>query len=219
MLELAILGLLKEFPLHGYELKKRLNDSLGHLWGVSYGSLYPALARLEKAGAIEVIDPPVATATIPATGSISGEAAAARLRRRPRPSGRTRKAYRIASRGQTLFTELLSADVGPGADEDRTFALKLAFCRHLDPPARLELLERRRAHLAEKLARGRAALAELARGGRGRIADRYTRALIEHETLTAERDLEWVDSLIEQERTADHTGGPHTLGQPQGGNP
>ncbi|MGH9003284.1 MAG: PadR family transcriptional regulator, partial [Acidimicrobiia bacterium] len=53
MLELAILGLLKELPLHGYELKKRLNDSLGHLVGVSYGSLYPALARLEKAGAIE----------------------------------------------------------------------------------------------------------------------------------------------------------------------
>ena len=47
MLELAILGLLKEFPLHGYELKKRLNDTLGHVWGVSYGSLYPALARLE----------------------------------------------------------------------------------------------------------------------------------------------------------------------------
>ena len=219
MLELAILGLLKELPLHGYELKKRLNDNLGHLWGVSYGSLYPALARLEKAGAIEVIDPPVSASTIPATGSISGEAAAARLRRRPRPSGRTRKAYRIASRGQALFTELLQAEPSTGADEDRTFALKLAFCRYLEPPARLELLQRRRAHLAEKLARGRAALADLARNPRGRVADRYTRALIEHETLTAERDLEWVDSLIEQERTADHSEGPSSLGQHQGGTP
>ncbi|HEV7688652.1 MAG TPA: PadR family transcriptional regulator, partial [Acidimicrobiia bacterium] len=60
MLELAILGLLKELPLHGYELKKRLNDTLGHVWGVSYGSLYPALARLERMGAIEVVDPPAA---------------------------------------------------------------------------------------------------------------------------------------------------------------
>ena len=51
MLELAILGLLKEQPLHGYELKKRLGDTLGFLWGVSYGSLYPALRRLERAGA------------------------------------------------------------------------------------------------------------------------------------------------------------------------
>ena len=55
MLELAILGLLKELPLHGYELKKRLNDTLGHVWGVSYGSLYPALKRLEREGAVEPV--------------------------------------------------------------------------------------------------------------------------------------------------------------------
>ena len=56
MLELAVIGLLKEQPLHGYELKKRLSDTLGFLWGVSYGSLYPALRRLERAGAIEVVE-------------------------------------------------------------------------------------------------------------------------------------------------------------------
>src|SRR5205807_9292847 len=111
MLELAILGLLKELPLHGYELKKRLNDTLGHVWGVSYGSLYPALARLERMGAIEVVDPPTAApVTIPATGSIAGEAAAARLRRPLRRSGRTRTAYRIASAGQALCEALLQAD-------------------------------------------------------------------------------------------------------------
>ena len=37
MLELAILGLLKNQPLHGYELKKRLGETLGSLWGISYG--------------------------------------------------------------------------------------------------------------------------------------------------------------------------------------
>src|SRR5687767_12173990 len=171
MLELAILGLLKELPLHGYELKKRLNDTLGHVWGVSYGSLYPALARLERMGAIEVVDPPPAPASgaipIPATGSIAGEAAAARLRRPLRRSGRTKKAYRIAAAGEALFNELLRADPSPGTDENRSFALKLAFCRHLEPPARLELLQRRRNQLAEKLVRNRQA----------RASDRYTRAL------------------------------------------
>lgn len=198
MLELAILGLLKEVPLHGYELKKRLNDSLGHFFGVSYGSLYPALARLEKAGAIEAVDPPsAASPAIPATGSISGEAAAARLRRPLRRGGRNRKAYRIASRGQALFEKLLRADTGPGGDDDRAFALKLVFCRHLEPAARLDLLERRRAQLAARLTRSREAQAALAgAGGRG---DRYTRSLLEHETTSAERDLEWVDSLIAQE--------------------
>jgi len=205
MLELAILGLLKELPLHGYELKKRLNDTLGHVWGVSYGSLYPALARLERMGAIEVVDPPPAPQAgaipIPATGSIAGEAAAARLRRPLRRSGRTRKAYRIAAAGQALFNELLRADPTPGTDENRAFALKLAFCRHLEPPARLELLQRRRNQLADKLARGRQAPA----------SDRYTRALIEHETTTAERDLEWVDSLIAAERGATDAGDSMTL--------
>jgi DNA-binding PadR family transcriptional regulator len=206
MLELAILGLLKESPLHGYELKKRLNETLGHVWGVSYGSLYPALARLERAGAIEVVDPPAPPPAggipIPATGSIAGEAAAARLRRPTlRRSGRTRKAYRLADAGHALFQELLRAEAAPGSDENRAFALKLAFCRHLDPPARLEILQRRKDQLADKLARGRQALA----------SDRYTRALIEHETTTAERDLEWVDSLIAAERGASDAGDSMTL--------
>ncbi len=52
MIELPILGLLKESPLHGYELKKRLGETLGFLWGVSYGSLYPALRRLESKGLV-----------------------------------------------------------------------------------------------------------------------------------------------------------------------
>jgi DNA-binding PadR family transcriptional regulator len=210
MLELAILGLLKESPLHGYELKKRLNETLGHVWGVSYGSLYPALARLERTGAIEVVDPPATAPSgipIPATGSIAGEAAAARLRRPTlRRSGRTRKAYRLAAAGQALFEELLLTEPTSGTDENRAFALKLAFCRHLDRPARLEILQRRRAQLAEKLARGRQA-----RASRGSAPDRYTRALIEHETTTAERDLEWVDSLIAAERGAIDAGDSMTL--------
>ena len=56
MLELAILGLLQEQPRHGYELKKRLSETLGSFWGISFGSLYPALRRLERSGAIEVVD-------------------------------------------------------------------------------------------------------------------------------------------------------------------
>ena len=51
MLEFAILGLLREEPRHGYELKRALGD-LG-FWQVSFGSLYPALRRLEKGGFIE----------------------------------------------------------------------------------------------------------------------------------------------------------------------
>ena len=90
MLELAVLGLLSEQPLHGYELKKRLSETLGPLWGISFGSLYPALRRLERDGSIvqtEAVETSAA-AFVP-TGSLDGDLAAARLRRRPRPSRRT----------------------------------------------------------------------------------------------------------------------------------
>ena len=56
MLELAVLGLLKEQQLHGYELKKRLTEALGPFSSVSFGSLYPALNRLEAAGAVRAVE-------------------------------------------------------------------------------------------------------------------------------------------------------------------
>ena len=50
MLELAILGLLLESPMHGYELRKRLTGLLGAFRAFSYGSLYPALRRMQVDG-------------------------------------------------------------------------------------------------------------------------------------------------------------------------
>ncbi|MGH3317957.1 MAG: PadR family transcriptional regulator, partial [Nocardioidaceae bacterium] len=48
--EMAVLGLLHESPMHGYELRKRVSTLLG--WGrvLSYGSLYPALKQMRRAG-------------------------------------------------------------------------------------------------------------------------------------------------------------------------
>jgi DNA-binding PadR family transcriptional regulator len=214
VLELAILGELQEQPLHGYELKKRLSEMLGFFSGVSFGSLYPALRRLERAEAIEVVaalgagTPAPASAPMPATGSLKGEAAAARLRLVPGGSARAggrrpRKAYRITPLGREHFLALLRAD--DGAEDERLFTLKLSFCRYLDRDARLELLGRRRAQLADRLARARRS-----RGG-GR-EDRYTSSLMEHRTRSIERDVEWIDDLIAQETAGpgggDAPGGP-----------
>ena len=41
VLEFAVLGLLQDNPMHGYELRKRLNGVLGTFRAISYGSLYP----------------------------------------------------------------------------------------------------------------------------------------------------------------------------------
>ncbi len=101
--------------------------------------------------------------------------------------------YRITPAGERLFEQLLESE--STVDDDRAFTLRLAFCRHLQPEARLGLLERRRAQLVERLARARNSF----RGRRERM-DLYTRSLIEHGTESTERDISWLDSLIAQER-------------------
>ncbi len=83
MLDLAILGLLHEQELHGYEIRRRLRDELGLFANISFGSLYPALSRLESSGAVTVTESTGATAAppIPPTGSLSGDRAGLRARR------------------------------------------------------------------------------------------------------------------------------------------
>jgi len=199
VLELAILGLLKEQDLHGYELKKRLTEALGPLSSVSFGSLYPALSRLERKGALAAAsaEPGPAAPPVPMTGSIAGEVAAFRARRAAgrhptARSGRGRKVYRITAAGEVLFEQLLESEP---LDDDRAFTLRLAFCRHLRPDARLGLLERRRAQLVERLAQARTTF----RGRRDGM-DTFTRSVVEHGAETTERDITWLDELIAMER-------------------
>jgi DNA-binding PadR family transcriptional regulator len=194
VIELAILGLLKESELHGYELKKRLKELLGPLSRVSFGSLYPALARLEAEGHVKAVEAAdtVFVPAFPATGSFAGEAAAFRAARRTASAirgPRNRKVYGITDRGEERLAELIAA---PG-DDDRTFPLKLAFCRWCSPEVRLGLLQRRRATLVERLSARRSTRTPSER------LDRYVRSLVEHETESTERDIAWLDRLIEEE--------------------
>lgn len=133
MLELAILGLLKERPMHGYQLSKELSSTLGSIRRVSYGSLYPTLRRLEEAGEVEVQP---------------GEAAA-----------RRKNVYRITAAGEIAFDEMLS-EQGTDAADDSKFGVRLAFFRYLKPEKRIRLLERRRALLEERLNTTQAKLTE-----------------------------------------------------------
>jgi DNA-binding PadR family transcriptional regulator len=214
VLDLAILGLLHEQELHGYEIRRRLRDELGLLANISFGSLYPALSRLEKSGAVTVTESDAASAAaapMPFTGSLSGERAGMRARRAGAPRGtkRSRKVYRITDQGRRLFEQLLDADEPAGTDDARSFGLRLAFARHLAPQARLALLERRRMQLARHLD------ADRARASGGRL-DVYTRSLVEHSTEATEHDIAWLDRLIEAERLKQEAPRPEP-GDPRGG--
>jgi DNA-binding PadR family transcriptional regulator len=197
MLDMAILGLLEERDLHGYEIRRQLRDNLGLLANVSFGSLYPALTRLEKTGAVVATEesPPqqgkAATKPVaPHTGSLSGELAVLRARRHSSThSRRGKKVYRITDKGRQLFVQLL-AD-GGSLDDARSFGLRLAFARHLAPQARLSLLERRRAQLVQRLAEAEGTKAEL---------DVYASSVVQHTADSIAQDITWLDRLIASER-------------------
>jgi DNA-binding PadR family transcriptional regulator len=193
-LELAILGLLKEQPRHGYELKKQLAEVTGPFARVSFGSLYPALGRLEAQGAVQAVDAP-ATPPVPAMGSLGAELAAFKARHVGARHSRGRKVYEITARGHELFDELLAAG-NTSVDDERGFGLRLAFARYLAPDARLRLLERRRAHLVEQLAQTSAAVNANA------TRDAYRTSILEHSTATTEAHISWLDGLIAAERGA-----------------
>jgi DNA-binding PadR family transcriptional regulator len=204
MLDMAILGLLEERDLHGYEIRRQLRDNLGILANVSFGSIYPALTRLEKAGAVVATEAPApsegsaAAAPPPPTGSLSGELAILRARRHtPSRSRRGKKVYRITDAGRVLFTHLLT-ESGP-VDDARSFGLRLAFARHLAPQARLALLERRRALLVQRLAEAGGSTADL---------DVYARSVVQHTADSVAQDIDWLDRLIAAERATPPSAAP-----------
>jgi DNA-binding PadR family transcriptional regulator len=195
MLEMAVLGLLKEQDMHGYELRKRLADVYGFPSAVSFGSLYPALSRLEDVGAVRVLDP--------AKGQSPPSAASLLAERR---ASRRRKVYSITALGAKLFEELLTGSQGSGED-DRSFNLRLAFARYLPPEGRLGLLERRRAVLGERMA-------QLAARARARRDDRYMRILVERQQEALSRDVSWLEHLITEERAGETLNGTATGARP-----
>jgi DNA-binding PadR family transcriptional regulator len=192
MLEMAVLGLLKEQDMHGYELKKRLSDVFGVSSAVSFGSLYPALARLEAAGAVAVL----AVAKDPLPGGTGQQLAERRTDRR-------RKVYGITALGAKMFEDLLTGSQSGGEDE-RSFHLRLAFAGYLPPESRLGLLQQRRAVLGERLV-------QLASRARARRDDSYMKILFERQREALSGDVSWLDHLIEEERVGKTAAGPSSL--------
>ncbi len=177
VLELAVLGLLHESPMHGYELRKRLNALLGMFRAFSYGSLYPCLKQLLARGLIvedRPEEPNVALAL---------------------QSRRSKIVYKLTADGKEKLQELL-AEAGPSSWEDETFGVHFAFFAQTDADTRIRILEGRRNRLEERSAGFKAALTRT----REKL-DAYTLALQEHGLESVEREVRWLNELIASERT------------------
>ncbi|MEY3752301.1 MAG: PadR family transcriptional regulator [Actinobacteria bacterium] len=123
-LEFALLGLLSQTPLHGYELRKRMGTIFGPFRALSFSVLYPQLRRMLEAGLIEetVVDS---------------------------PSRRSRIVYDITDKGQARF-ESLTETVSPDTWEDEGFEIRFAFFSPTSSKNRLRILEGRHRRLKEK---------------------------------------------------------------------
>jgi DNA-binding PadR family transcriptional regulator len=123
-LEFALLGLLSESPLHGYELRKRLMAIFGPFRALSFSVLYPQLKRMVIAETIEAKEIGVT-------------------------SKRTRIVYTITKKGLQRFAELNGA-VTADALEDEGFGVRFAFFTPTTTMNRVRILEGRLQRLQEK---------------------------------------------------------------------
>lgn len=184
VLEFAVLGLLHESPMHGYELRKRLNILLGSLRVFSYGSLYPCLKELVARDWLvedRAVEPPHGAKAAP---SLGGTGAASR---------RSKIVYRLTPEGEERFQQLLS-DAGPSAWEDENFGVHFAFFGRTDAAIRLRILEGRRSRLEERLDLFRQSVTRT----RERL-DRYTLEAQRHGLESVEREVRWLNELIQTE--------------------
>jgi len=180
VLEFAILGLLQESPMHGYELRKELAAKLGSIRAaISYGSLYPTLRRLQAAGWITEADEPT-----PAAGEVP-----------VLTSKRGRVVYKITAEGKERFADMI-AQAGPETYDDAGFGVHFAFFARTDQATRLRILEGRRRKVEER----RESLRDVL-GRAGERLDAYTLELQRHGLDACEREVRWLEELIVNERS------------------
>ena len=114
-LEFALLGLLSQNPLHGYELRKRMGAIFGPFRALSFSVLYPQLRRMVEGGVIE-------ESQMEST------------------SRRSRIVYAITDKGLTRFSDLTET-VSPDTWEDEGFEIRFAFFSPTSANNRVRILE------------------------------------------------------------------------------
>ncbi|MHA6801706.1 PadR family transcriptional regulator [Bounagaea algeriensis] len=187
MLELAVLGLLQRAPMHGYELRKRLRETLGVFRTLSYGTLYPTLRRMLRHGLI----------------ADESDAASRGWGRRGR------RAYYLTEHGRQRFTELVGS-CGPQACDDTMFGVHVAFFAQTPAEVRLHILQARRHRLQQRGDALRTALS-CCEDDCGYLRQLH-RLRLDH----SEQEVRWLDAVIEREQERTATGTPAAAEQQRG---
>jgi DNA-binding PadR family transcriptional regulator len=110
-----ILGFLMQESMTGYELRKFFSVSFSFFSGLSYGSIYPALKRLESEGLIT-------------------------MELKVQDGSPNRKVYTITEKGREEFLSSIREPI-PFEQQRYNFLMHLFFFSHLPPEERVRLAE------------------------------------------------------------------------------
>ena len=137
-IEIIILSVLRAGPVHGYELKRRVQRTT--LTSLSNNSLYPVLRRFEEAGDV--------------TKSVEVQEG--------RPD---RKVYTITDAGRRHLTDLISTLPPALAANEEEFLVRVSFFHELSPAHRIAILGARAAVLDAGVAQVRTLIGESDQSG------------------------------------------------------
>ena len=173
--ELAVLALLREAPMHPYQLQRTLTDRhKAELLALKKGSLYHAIHRLERANLIE-------------------QAGTARNGKRPE-----RTTYRITPQGEREQVRWLRNLIAQPATEPSDFMASLSFLVYLQPDEAIAQLDERARILTTQIAELTNLIATL----RTRLPRIH---VIENEYVRAMRkaELAWIQHLLRDLRSGE----------------
>ncbi|HUX43567.1 MAG TPA: helix-turn-helix transcriptional regulator [Terracidiphilus sp.] len=172
--EIAVLALLREAPMHPYQMQRLLRDRhKDEILALKRGSLYHAIGRLQRASLILA-------------------AATGRQGRRPE-----RTTYRISPEGRVELLRSLRAIIATPRRESSEFMAAMSFLVHLTPAQAIPRLEERASHLETEIVHHSAGLAAAS-------AHVLRIHLVESEYLLAmlHAELAWVRGLLDDLRSA-----------------
>jgi DNA-binding PadR family transcriptional regulator len=166
----ALLGILAERDLHGYELKSSFDEKVGDFWSLNYGQIYSTLDRLEKEDLVTHD----------------------RLTQDKRPD---RKIFSITPQGREELEKWLSTPVTKVRALRDEFFIKLVFMDKKDPGPILELIEKQKMLYLKQM--NRLTHRKVALKKKGESLDGLTTELLMDAGLFhAEADIKWL-SLCE----------------------
>jgi DNA-binding PadR family transcriptional regulator len=162
----AMLGILAEKDLHGYEIKSSFDEKVGDFWSLNYGQIYTTLDRLEKDDLVTHD----------------------RQAQDKRPD---RKIYSITRKGKKELEEWLSTPVNRVRALRDEFFIKLVFMDKNDPAPVIDLIEKQKALYLKQM--NHLTYQKVALKKKARDNDTFTTELLMDAGLFhAEADIRWL---------------------------